>query len=507
MMLKDAIVDIDLGDGAGKRKVPFADVHRVIGELLQGSQFGQAAAISVQLAEQRPRDLWPQLVAGESLYLHQQIEPAIRYVDRALAIDPRNVASLVVRARLCVFTGDADEAVTLLDAAAAIAPNDARLQNVRAEVLVDAGDIDRARTSYLRAIELNPRNVDGFLGLTTLPGAPGDELITAFESVAQSHELSADDQIKAHFALAQAYESTGVPAEQFAHLQAGNGLKNASLSYSGAAASREAQQIIDCFSLDYFSQDSGADRKVPEQRSDPVIFIVGFPRCGSTLVEQILSCHPDVSAAGETFALRHAVASFQQANVPSVPYPAWIDLPQAGSLAGIADDYLRRVSEFNQTAYLTDKLLDNYRFVGLIHLIFPHARIVDVRRNPIDTCFSCYKRLFNLGSVPFAYDLDNLASKYRDYRRLIRHWHSVLPGKIHTVEYEQLVSRQEDTTRALLKYCGLSWDDACMDFYRNARPVMTNSNVQVRQPLYGDSIGRWEALAEYLGPLLELDND
>lgn len=502
MTLRDAIIDIDLGDGAGKRQLPFADVHRVIGELLQSSQFGQAAAISVQLAEQRPRDLWPQLVAGESLYLHQQIEPAFRYVDRALAIDPRNVASLVVRARLCVFAGDSDEAVMLLDAAAAVAPNDAQLQNVRAEVLVDAGAIDRARASYLRAIELNPRNVDGLLGLTTLPGAPGHELITEFEAVAQSHELSADDQIKVHFALAQAYESMGDVAAHFAHLHAGNGLKDASLSYTGAAASLEAQQIIDFFSPDFF-----ADSKVPEQRSDTMIFIIGFPRCGSTLVEQILSCHPDVSAAGETFALRHAVASFQQANAPSVPYPAYIGLPQAGSLAGIADDYLRRVSDFNRTGYLTDKLLDNYRFVGLIHLIFPHARIVDVRRNPIDTCYSCYKRLFNLGSLPFAYNLDKLASKYRDYRRLIRHWHSVLPGKIHTVEYEQLVNRQQDTTRALLKYCGLSWDDACMDFYRNARPVMTNSNVQVRQPLYRDSIGRWEALAEYLGPLLELSND
>jgi len=156
---------------------------------------------------------------------------------------------------------------------------------------------------------------------------------------------------------------------------------------------------------------------------------------------------------------------------------------------------------------LTDKLLNNYLHVGLIHLIFPKAVIIHVQRNPIDTCYSCYKRIFNLGSVPFTYDLDNLASKYRDYRRVIRHWARVLPGKVHTVEYERLIHNQEEVTRNLLEHCGLPWNDACLRFYETTRAVQTNSNVQVRQPLYKDSIDRWKIYKDYLGPLLNLTND
>ncbi len=279
-------------------------------------------------------------------------------------------------------------------------------------------------------------------------------------------------------------------------------LNSDSLRYDAAAAARETRA-----SIDYFSKDLLAGSEVADGNPANIIFIVGFPRCGSTLIEQILSSHPEVSAAGETLALRHAIRGFQQRRNPSAPYPEWLGMQPAGALAEIADDYLRRVSEFRRGAFMTDKLLDNFRFIGVIHMIFPNARIIDARRNPIDVCYSCYKRLFNLSAVPFTYDLDNLARAYRDYRDLMRHWNEVLPGRIHTVDYEQLVNHQESTTRNLLEYCGLSWDDACLQFYRNARTVMTNSNVQVRQPLYGDSIDRWKVYEDYLGPLLALSND
>jgi len=156
---------------------------------------------------------------------------------------------------------------------------------------------------------------------------------------------------------------------------------------------------------------------------------------------------------------------------------------------------------------LTDKMLDNYKFVGVIHLIFPGAKIIDMQRNPIDVCYSCYKQCFNHQSVPYTYSLENLASRYRDYRRVMRHWGRVLPGRIHTVEYEQLVDRQEQVTRNLLQHCGLDWDDACLEFHSAPRTVQTNSNIQVRQPLYADSIARWKTRERYLGPLLELTND
>ncbi|HHQ14901.1 MAG TPA: sulfotransferase [Chromatiales bacterium] len=148
--------------------------------------------------------------------------------------------------------------------------------------------------------------------------------------------------------------------------------------------------------------------------------------------------------------------------------------------------------------------MDNYMLVGLIWLLFPNAKIVNVQRDPVDTCYSCYRRLFNLASIPYSYDLHHLASKYRDYQQIMDHWQEVLPDYVHTVRYEQLVREQKQVTQELLAYCDLPWDDRCMEFYRNTRTVLTSSNAQVRQRLYTDAVDRWKAYEPYLGPLMDL---
>jgi len=503
MVQQDPIVTISLGDSFGERQLAFSEVQRVIGEYLNISNFGLAASVSMQLADQLPQALWPQLVAAESLYLHQQIERAFRYIDRALAIDPRSIASLVVKSRLCLYSGKHTEAIQLIDAAIGLAPQNTKLQSEKGELLMDAGKIDGARDAFLKSLELDASNAGGLLGLSRLPGDNFSvALLKKVEQIIRSREQPAEDQIKTHFALAPAYEKKADIDMHFAHLNAGNYLKNQSLKYDPGAAAQEARGIIEFFSEGFFARRSGA-----QGNSANIIFIVGFPRCGSTLVEQILSSHPSVSAAGETLALRHAIRDFQQSRDLSPGYPYWLERQPAGALAEIADDYMQKVQQFNQSDYLTDKLLDNYKFVGVIHLIFPNATIINVQRNPIDVCYSCYKRLFNLSSIPFTYSLENLASAYRNYRRVMQHWDAVLPGKIHTVEYEQLVNRQEEVTRDLLAHCGLPWNDACLNFHQNVRTVQTSSNMQVRQPLYADSIDRWRIYKKYLGPLLELTND
>jgi tetratricopeptide (TPR) repeat protein len=502
MTQEDTTVTINLGDSAGERRLAFTEVQRVIGEYLNTANFALAASVSMQLADQLPQDLWPQLVAAESLLLHQQVEPAFRYIDRALEIDSRSIASLVIKSRLCGYIGDRTQAVRLIDSAISLAPENSKLHSVKAELLVDVGYIEDARDSFLKAIELDCRNTGGLLGLSQLPGDNySDELIKKVEFIIHSGQLPAEDQIKAHFALARAYDKKADVARHFAHLNSGNDLKNQSLNFDPSAAAQNARGTIEFFSKNFFAQRSGAN-----ECSANIIFIVGFPRCGSTLVEQILSSHPSVSAAGEIFALRHAIRDFQLSRDLSPGYPYWIDGQPAGALAGIADDYLQKVQQFNQSDYLTDKMLDNYRFVGVIHLIFPNATIINVQRNPIDVCYSCYKNVFNLSSLPFTYSLENLASAYRNYDRVMQHWNTVLPGKILSVEYEQLINRQEEVTRDLLAHCRLPWNDACLNFHENVRTVQTTSNIQVRQPLYADSIDRWKIYEEYLGPLLELTN-
>jgi len=500
MIQQDTIVTVDLGNPDGERTMPFSEARQIMMECLDRASFSQAASIARQLADQLPQDPGLQSAAAEASYLHQQIEVAFEYIERALAISPGNISCLVLKSRLCMYSGDPAQAMQLIDQALDFAPRYSQLYGIKAELLVNAGRIDDARGHFLKSIQLHPGNADSMLGLTQLPGDHfSEELIKTVESGIRSGQMPVESRIKAHFALAHALDRKGDVAGHFAHLKAGNTLKSRSLKYDPADSEREANGTMEYFSEAFFAR----QQAVPGNPAR-IIFIVGFPRCGSTLVEQILSSHPAVSAAGETYALRHAIRDFQQSRAFTRGYPYWIDGQPAGALADIAEDYMRKVNQFNQNEYLTDKLLDNYLFIGIIHLIFPNAIVIHVQRDPIDTCYSCYKRLFHLGSLPFAYDLEHLARKYRDYRRVIRHWKNVLPGTIHTVRYEDLIDRQKAVTADLLKHCGLPWHDGCLEFYRNARPVLTNSNVQVRQPLYAASIGRWKRHEKYLGPLLGL---
>lgn len=503
MTQQDTVVTIDPKDAGGKRPLSLARIRQLIDERLQAARYAEAAAISMQAADQLPNDLWQHLVAAESLFLSQQIGPAFDYIDRALRIDPQSIAALVIKSRLHLHAGESAEGIAAIEEAIGLAPGNAQLRLEKGERLADAGNLDAAREAFLAAIGLDSRRAGSLLGLSRLPGDNiSDELIKKIEFLIDSNQLPVDEQINAHFALAHAHDKKGDIGRHFRHLDRGNALKNKTLAFDREASRREAEGTVEFFSQAFLDRHATA-----EGNTAKIIFIVGFPRCGSTLVEQILSSHPAVSAAGETFALRHALLAFEQSSRPLRGYPYWLETHSADALPRIADEYLKRVRQFNHSDFLTDKMLDNYKFAGVIHLVFPNAKIIHVQRNPIDVCYSCYKYLFHLHSVPFSYSLENLASRYRDYRQVVRHWDKVLPGRIHTVDYEQLVGEQEAVTRALLDFCGLPWNDACLSFHRNARNVHTASNMQVRRPLYANAIDRWKKYAAHLGPLLELTND
>jgi len=227
------------------------------------------------------------------------------------------------------------------------------------------------------------------------------------------------------------------------------------------------------------------------------IFIVGMPRSGTTLVEQVLASHPEVFAAGEVMNFREAmeaVAAFPEA-MPSLT---------AEQLREIGARYAKSMRALAPTAErITDKMPSNFRFVGLIHLALPNARIIHVRRDPIDTCLSCYSKIFT-GDQPFSYDLGELGRFYRAYEALMAHWRRVLPeGAMIEVQYEELVADFEKQARRIVDYCGLAWDERCLAFHETKRPVLTASAVQVRQPLYRSAVGKWRPYAALLAPLLD----
>jgi hypothetical protein len=232
------------------------------------------------------------------------------------------------------------------------------------------------------------------------------------------------------------------------------------------------------------------------------VFVLGMPRSGTTLIEQILASHPKVTGAGELSALRLSVEN-------AGPFPAWIEALDCANapeekLRACGQSYLARVAPLAEgRAHVIDKMPGNFMYAGLIPLILPGAKIIHVRRNPVDTCLSCYTKLFG-GQQPFAYDQTELGIFYGQYERLMSHWRGLLNDDCFIeVEYEAVVDDLETQARRLIEFLGLPWDDACLNFHENRRVVRTASVNQVRKPIYRTSKGRWHAYAPYLGPLLE----
>jgi tetratricopeptide (TPR) repeat protein len=365
--------------------------------------------------------------------------------------------------------------------------------------LQEVGRIDEARTCFDKAIEIEPNRPSHYLKLTinaTL--APGDPRIVAMEALADHPDsLPKDEQVALYFALGKALADIGSHERSFTYLLTGNALHRQHLHYQEAQTIGRLRRIREVFTPALMRRRQGAGD--PTRRP---IFIVGMPRSGSTLVEQILASHPSVFAAGEMPAFRDALAALPD----PTKYPENIHtLPDVG-LRQFAADYLAKIeaiaaSRRMSRKRITDKLPTNFRYMGLIHLAMPNARIIHTYRDPIDTCLSCFSTFF--AGVPFAYDLAELGRYYRAYEQLMAHWRGLLPqGAVLDVRYEDLVSDLAAQTRRIVEYCELEWDDACLTFHQSTRPVRTSSVVQVRRPIYQSSVGRWRPAAEVLRPLL-----
>ena len=299
--------------------------------------------------------------------------------------------------------------------------------------------------------------------------------------------LPVEEQIHLHFALGKALADIREYEQSFRHQLQANALQRQQFTYDEIGAHTKIDRIRSAFTPEVMQSLTG----VGDPSSLPV-FIVGMPRSGTSLIEQILASHPRVFGAGELDLLGQLVI--------------------AGTSNGITRDWVqtlgpRYLSGIRALApprdRITDKMPSNFLFVGLIHIALPNARIIHARRNPVDTCLSCFSKLF-AGEQQFAYDLGELGRYYRAYDRLMAHWRDVLPeGRMLEVDYEEVVADLEVQARRIIGYCGLEWNDACLEFHKTERAVRTASVMQVRQPIYRSSIGRWRPYARMLTPLLD----
>ncbi len=397
------------------------------------------------------------------------------------------------------------DALTMFDRAAANSPLALSDKGV---LLSQAGRTAEACEAFGQALAREPALADAWYNRTSAKRyAPGDPDIDAMEQLLAGG-CTARDRLLLHFALGKAHMDTGEVEQAFLHWNAGNRMKRAVVDYDADAAACMMASIAERppdgetspgpEALSRRSQPSraessrdGSSRLTASQFSELPVFVVGMPRSGSSLIEQILASHPQVHGAGELLQLR---ALFEAA----IP----------GSDAALADavlDRLRRVS--TSAERIVDKDLANFLHLDLIHRVFPRARIIHCRRDPLDTCFSAYTKLF-AGNLAFTYDLQELGGYYRNYHALMAHWRRVLPGEVFIdVDYEILVGEPMPQTRRLLDFLGLPWNDACSRFFETERSVLTASSAQVRRPIYRSSVGRAFSLRSQLQPLLEALGD
>jgi len=419
----------------------------------------------------------------------------------ALEREPGDAEARRVLATVLQRQGELAEAESVVREAIELDPDFAKAHKKLGDVLSERGRLNEAAGAYRTAVRLRPGYVPPRFVLAHLKRFErDDEDIEALEALyAGGSDLSENDLTLVCFALAKAYEDLGDDDRAFERLHEANRRKHATASFDLGAFERYLFRIGEVFEASLFARfaGSGSVSRTP-------VFIVGMPRSGTSLVEQILASHPAVHGAGELWDVTWLGAAVAALNAEQAPYPDGVELLGPEEITHLAEAYLHRVQALAPgKARITDKAPQNFQFVGLIHLLFPEAAIVHCTRDPVDTCLSCYRLLFASSQMDFAYDLRELGRYHRAYARLMEHWRQVLPDwRMLELRYEDVVADVEPQARRLVEYCGLEWDEQCLSFQSTDRAVKTASFSQVRQPLYESSVGKWRRFEKHLGPLL-----
>ncbi len=431
----------------------------------------------------------------------QKPEAAMSEAEKLLRHEPNNPNFLTLKASILVRIGDHAEALEIYEKVLKNYPSQARAQMSYGHTLKTVGRLDESIEAYRKCIRLSPEVGEAYWSLANLKTFRfSDDDIEDMRKQVTAEGGDADDQSHLAFALGKALEDRGEFDESFRFYRRGNAIRRIEHRHNPKINVFEAVRQVRVFNKEFIEQREGGGCQAP----DP-IFIVGLPRAGSTLLEQILASHSQVEGTSELqdiIAISRKLGEKSRQN-PSGKYPE--------CLAGMTEEQFRELGESylettriqrSDTPFFIDKMPNNFRHIGLIHLILPKSKIIDARRHPMGGCFSGYKQLFANGQT-FTYGLEDIGKYYRDYVRLMDHWDAVLPGRVHRVQYEEMVADTETQIRALLDYCGLGFEEQCLRFYETDRAVRTPSSEQVRRPIYKESTEQWRNYERHLDPLKE----
>jgi tetratricopeptide (TPR) repeat protein len=427
-----------------------------------------------------------------------QLDEAEACARQALALNER-AATWVLLGGIHAEQSYTEPSRAAYDRAIALQPDLVGAWMGKGHLLMEIGKLDEAEACFLHALALEPAAMAPRLALAQVRKTrPGDDNLAALEEVAKDiAAMPATRAISLHYALGKCYDDLKRHDEAFPHFLAGAALKRARMQYSAENNQLIAGNLRAQFTPETLQRLQGAGNT-----DATPIFVLGMPRSGTTLTETIIASHPDVHGAGELPDLLHLIG--RELGTPALGYPLNVRAMTPQYIASLGQRYVEQLRKRAPASpRITDKMPANFLAVGMIHLMLPNAKIVHVRRNPVDTCLSAFTKLFNR-SQPQSYDLRELGRYYRDYLAIMAHWRAVLPADaFYEIQYEDLVANQEEESRKLIAYCGLEWDNACLDPHKTERTVKTASITQVRQPVYTSSVERWRVYEKFLGPLLE----
>ena len=466
------------------------------GKLREAEQmYKQVLAIDPENAE--AMQLWGHIAEATRNY-----HAAAELMRRSLALEPSQAEVWVSYAKLLTDIREDDQAVKALEAAIHLRPDYAHAHFNLGVAMISTGRPEEAPGHLRKAISIVPDYSEPYRVLAILGEIkPDSEYFDKIEGLVAQGGLPAEKLLNLHYALANIYKKAGDKKAFGKHLFEANRIQSECAPPKFTRVVPEHERIIANFTPENMAK---ATQASPPDFTP--IFIVGLPRSGTTLVERILSSHPLVEAGEELQFLRGPTIKLLK-EATGKPFPeGFQDLP-AHHLQIIAREYTERTQRvFPDAAFITDKNPGNFFAIGLIKILMTNAKVLAIHRDPMDTCFSILQHTF-YNTMPFCCDLERMATYYREYQAQIKHWHGLLPGFVLDVYYEDVVRDQEKQSRRILEFCGLDWDDSCLEFFQNEKAVRTLSASQVRRPIYTSSIGAWKEYRKELAPLIKALGD
>ena len=456
---------------------------------------------------ERCLELAPNYHAARHLYAivlmrRQEPEAAIAEAEKLLALEPDNPNFLTLKASILSRIGKQSEALEIYEKTLNNYPDHTKGQMTYGHTLHAVGRLGEAIGAYRKCIRLGPEVGEAYWSLANLKTVRfSDEDIENMRKQVTTEGGDADDQAHLAFALGKALEDRKEYDESFKYYKRGNAIRRIGHRHNLKVNVLDSMRQIRALPREFFEQRQAWGCHAP----DP-IFIVGLPRAGSTLLEQILASHSQVEGTAELMdiiAISRKLGDKKREN-PAGKYPEVLAELTEDQFRELGESYLEttRIQRATDRPFFIDKLPNNFQHIGLIHLILPNSKIIDARRHPMGGCFSGFKQLFARGQT-FTYGLEDIGKYYRDYVRVMDHWDAVLPGRVHRVQYEEMVADTEAQIRALLEYCELDFEEQCLRFYETDRSIRTPSAEQVRKPIYKEGLEQWRNFEAHLDPLKE----